>query len=496
MIKKANFFRKILCSVMVLTMLTSTVMTTFAASKDGWSKEHLDLYHAMVEEKMTPGKLLKAYGMDFSTDQGLEEDRPITREEFYKIIIVLLGEEKKFAGKAKATFSDVPKDHWAFPYVERAYDLGLTNGIGNGQFGLGKPVTAIQMLYIFELIDWGKGVHAYSEVFDNNKYIYNVEMMEPNAAVLRGQVFLATLKLSQQYSSVYDHKKIVELMPIATNKRDEFTRKAATIRQSLPDFIWEDSTLYKVSKSFGTPEEDENNYEHGFSYLATYLENIDVYLDNDYAKYEFAYYNWEDMVAKYTHYTDGQLSKLGLTRDSLDISVPEHQYAIKFYEKYDKLSKAYELKANTYKEQLKAKGFEFTPDALLQLAEEQLAAYEKLKADVNYQDMHENYESYTTKQLEAVAKEIWPKAYLLEESNKTVQQLEAIYKRRWSQSNPELKERIDELAELNSKNWISFYFFRGLFSKKGFKAYIPYNEYPPGQEPVYFEMTKAYYDAY
>jgi hypothetical protein len=496
MINTSNTFRRMLSLLMALTILVGSSAITFAVSKDDWSKEDLQMYDAMVKEQMTPGKLLKAYGMDFSTEKGLEEDRQITREEFYKILIVILGENKKFTNKDKATFTDVPKDHWAFDYVERAYDLGFTKGIGNGQFGLGKPVTATQMLYAFNLIKWGPGVRAYNEVFDYDKYTYHVYFMDPNTPVLRGQVFRAILVFSGQSLRTYN-KNVIDLMPVPVNNKTEFKMKSFMIINFLHDFIWADSTLYKVSNSFGNALEDELNYERGFSYLAGFLENVDVYyFENDYYKYEFAYYDWEEMIAQYTDYTDGLLSELGLTREDLDPAIPEHQYAIKFYQKYDKLSKAYEAKSNAYKSELKAKGFEFTAEGLLAIAEKELAAYEELKAETNYQDMHENYKTYTTKQLETVAKEIWPKAYLLEESNKTIQQLVQTYRRRWTQSDPALKTRIDELDEINDKNWISFYFFKGLFVKKGFKSYIPYNEYPPGQEPVFFEMTKAYYDAY
>ena len=39
-----------------------------------------------------------------------------------------------FATNSSPTFSDVPTNHWAYSYVERAADNGWVNGVGNGKF--------------------------------------------------------------------------------------------------------------------------------------------------------------------------------------------------------------------------------------------------------------------------------------------------------------------------------------------------------------------------
>lgn len=38
-------------------------------------------------------------------------------------------------------FSDVPEDHWAYSYVQRAALAGVVNGTGGGQFSPDKPLT-------------------------------------------------------------------------------------------------------------------------------------------------------------------------------------------------------------------------------------------------------------------------------------------------------------------------------------------------------------------
>lgn len=50
-----------------------------------------------------------------------------------------------FATTNKPTFSDVPANHWAYSYVERAADEGWVNGIGGGKFGVDNQVTYGEM---------------------------------------------------------------------------------------------------------------------------------------------------------------------------------------------------------------------------------------------------------------------------------------------------------------------------------------------------------------
>lgn len=68
-----------------------------------------------------------------------------------------------FAASGSPTFSDVPTNHWAYSYVERAADNGWVNGIGNGKFGVDNNVTYGELALMLgrsiypELIDWYGG---------------------------------------------------------------------------------------------------------------------------------------------------------------------------------------------------------------------------------------------------------------------------------------------------------------------------------------------------
>lgn len=58
---------------------------------------------------------------------------PITRAQIAKVLVIAFGLEN--AGQ-EVTFSDVPQDSWANQYVSILASNGVTNGDGNGNFGM------------------------------------------------------------------------------------------------------------------------------------------------------------------------------------------------------------------------------------------------------------------------------------------------------------------------------------------------------------------------
>ena len=49
------------------------------------------------------------------------------------------------AASCHSTFSDVPTNHWAYSYVERAADNGWVNGVGNGKFGPDQQISYAEL---------------------------------------------------------------------------------------------------------------------------------------------------------------------------------------------------------------------------------------------------------------------------------------------------------------------------------------------------------------
>ncbi|MFJ7185458.1 C40 family peptidase [Lysinibacillus xylanilyticus] len=58
---------------------------------------------------------------------------PITRAQIAKVLVLAFGLEN---ASQEVTFSDVPKDSWANEYVSILASNGVTNGDGNGHFGM------------------------------------------------------------------------------------------------------------------------------------------------------------------------------------------------------------------------------------------------------------------------------------------------------------------------------------------------------------------------
>lgn len=72
----------------------------------------------------------------------------LTREQFVKVLFELSGESiysYKYYYNVRSVFSDVERGSWYEPYVTWAYVKGVTNGVGDGKFGVNQPVTREQM---------------------------------------------------------------------------------------------------------------------------------------------------------------------------------------------------------------------------------------------------------------------------------------------------------------------------------------------------------------
>ncbi|HWO98992.1 MAG TPA: S-layer homology domain-containing protein, partial [Bacillus sp. (in: firmicutes)] len=81
--------------------------------------------------------IIKGYGNYFAPSESL------TRAQAAKMLIIALGEKE--ANVSTATFKDVPKSHWASGWIERACQLGIFTGKGDGQFGPEDNLTRQQM---------------------------------------------------------------------------------------------------------------------------------------------------------------------------------------------------------------------------------------------------------------------------------------------------------------------------------------------------------------
>lgn len=84
-------------------------------------------------------------------------------------------------------YSDVPENHWAAGSIQRATELGLFQGVGDGRFGLGRPIsraafaTALTRLFGWEEVCPDKP--SYTDVAKSSWYYTAVETVLANDAV-------------------------------------------------------------------------------------------------------------------------------------------------------------------------------------------------------------------------------------------------------------------------------------------------------------------------
>ncbi|NBD28352.1 S-layer homology domain-containing protein [Paenibacillus glycinis] len=110
----------------------------FADQSAHWSQPDVDV---LVSRQLVNGV----------KDNLFEPDRPITRAEMTKLLLVLLereGIELSVDQSIGASFADVSRDAWYASYVERAAGFGLVQG-ANGRFRPNDPITREEMAVMF-----------------------------------------------------------------------------------------------------------------------------------------------------------------------------------------------------------------------------------------------------------------------------------------------------------------------------------------------------------
>ena len=103
---------------------------------DGWAKEYIEM---LAARGIINGKAAGVYAPNDT----------ITREEFVKLIVELLGLEK---GEAQTIFEDVKADAWYTSYVTAAYENKIISGMSTTQFGVGAPISRQDMAKIINTV--------------------------------------------------------------------------------------------------------------------------------------------------------------------------------------------------------------------------------------------------------------------------------------------------------------------------------------------------------
>ena len=110
-----------------------------------WAKEFiLDLYNKNIVSGSTDGKFYP--------------NSNIKREEFVKMIVLSF----KLENKAEIPFTDVGYDAWCRDYIALGYGEKIINGISEGEFGVGKPLTRQDLAVIVYRAMKQKGIYGTS----------------------------------------------------------------------------------------------------------------------------------------------------------------------------------------------------------------------------------------------------------------------------------------------------------------------------------------------
>jgi hypothetical protein len=72
-------------------------------------------------------------------DRIFSPDGKTTREQFVKMYVALIGAEAEEA--EEGIFSDVDANAWYAPYLQTAKQLGITEGMPDGSFGVGSNIS-------------------------------------------------------------------------------------------------------------------------------------------------------------------------------------------------------------------------------------------------------------------------------------------------------------------------------------------------------------------
>ena len=89
-------------------------------------------------------KALKSDGIISGDEDGaFRPSANVSREEFVKMLVSAFGISCEDYNKA--AFADIPDGDWCEPYVAKAYELGIVNGVSSAAFGKGMPITRQDM---------------------------------------------------------------------------------------------------------------------------------------------------------------------------------------------------------------------------------------------------------------------------------------------------------------------------------------------------------------
>lgn len=166
----------------IIAMLTTVMLLAGTVFQSGVFAAFSDVDDANAYKKAitTLTKLSVIDGYEENGTQLFKPDNTVTRAEFTKLIVFMLGYQNLVYNSCD--FTDVSADHWAKNYIQTAYNLGIIAGYGDGLFKPDEQVTYEQALkmvvctlgyeqHALQLGDWPSGYIQEANALDLTRSI-------------------------------------------------------------------------------------------------------------------------------------------------------------------------------------------------------------------------------------------------------------------------------------------------------------------------------------
>ncbi|MDO5479247.1 MAG: S-layer homology domain-containing protein [Clostridia bacterium] len=127
----------------ILTITLCTIMLMSVVSFGAYQDVDDSSMYGKAIEALSSAGILSGYG-----NGTFGSKDPLTRAQFAKIVVMISGQEDGAKSKTNEVFTDVSSSHWAIGYINEAANLGLITGYPDGSFGADEKITYAQALTI------------------------------------------------------------------------------------------------------------------------------------------------------------------------------------------------------------------------------------------------------------------------------------------------------------------------------------------------------------
>ncbi|MGX8796769.1 S-layer homology domain-containing protein [Fusibacter sp. JL298sf-3] len=276
-------------------------------------------------EVPTYGTLLHDMKLIGGTDKGLEEDKTLTRAQMMVILDRLTVAEADVTLPEEPTFTDVPKTHWAYTAVEKAFAEGVTTGVGEGTFGAKQPITRKQLaLFMARVLGYDTSAIDYKTAEDAVEELTGIRLLGPysdSKNVTRGEVFDVMVQ-GLASKPVGSEKTLVEVLDLSEDAVELFV----ATKDKAGRFVERETASEPVSKA---AEEVTVRYISG---------NYAKYLEKDIPEDKKAYVKEAikiDEASKAfidTYFKDGDKA-VKVANDAVEVTLPNfYGIGFAFYE--------------------------------------------------------------------------------------------------------------------------------------------------------------------